>query len=368
MTHINDIIPAPVYETAKSNGYVATRPHPTAPYLIHNYTDKTTWDNAWDEATLTCRGLITTLDGHIVARGYAKFFNSDQPQAPAIPLDDEVVVMDKADGSLGILFPLPEGGHAIATRGSFQSDQAIWATDLYKHRYADTFIPNPDWTYLFEIVFPENRIVVSYGDLRDLILLGAVHTATGATVPLSEASAGWPGLTVEIFPHKTLRDALAAPARDNAEGFVIWHPATDTRVKVKYDQYKFLHRLLTGITPRQVWEILSLGQDPVEVYAAAPDEFHDWLKNIIAGLRADFKAVVDDALELHTDVLTSLQEGPWTRKDYAQAAMRATTGAQAHLRPLLFLILDNRPLDEAVWKLVKPAGDTPLRLVSTDAD
>ena len=30
------------------------------------------------------------------------------------------------------------------------------------------------WTYLYEIVYPENRIVLNYRGLHDLILLGAV--------------------------------------------------------------------------------------------------------------------------------------------------------------------------------------------------
>jgi RNA ligase len=365
VTTLYDLIPEATYSAARDAGYIAVRPHPELPYLIHNYTDRATWDQAWDVATLTCRGLITTLDGEIVARSLVKFFNSDQQGAPVWPLDDEVVVMDKADGSLGILYPTPTGW-AVATRGSFQSDQAVWATDLYNHRYGD-FTPNPAWTYLFEIVYPENRIVVSYGDLQDLILLGAVDIATGKTVPLVEVREGWTGPVVEVFPYTTMRQVLSAPVRDNAEGFVVWHPASDARVKIKYDQYKFLHRLLTGVTPKHVWEILSSGDDPVVVFESAPDEFHGWLKAVIADLTAQYAEVEGRARSLYQTVEASLPEG-WVRRDLAEAVMAATTGEAALLRPLLFLVADGRDLSGHIWKMLRPAGDTPLRLVSGDAD
>lgn len=61
-----------------------------------------------------------------VLRPLPKFLNHDQPEAPVIALDEPVVVTDKADGSLGIIYPTPDGP-AVATRGSFASDQALHA-------------------------------------------------------------------------------------------------------------------------------------------------------------------------------------------------------------------------------------------------
>jgi RNA ligase len=363
---LHDIVEAADYDTAVASGYLRVQRHPDLDLLIHNYTDKATWDNAWTPATLACRGLVTTVDGAVVARPFPKFFNLDQPQAPQVHPDDEVVVMDKADGSLGILYPLPDGTHAIATRGSFASDQAVWATAHYRDVYADAWTPNPDWTYMFEIVFPENRIVVDYGDLRDLVLLGAVDIATGASIPVNEAAAGWTGPVVEVFPYRTLREAIASPDRANAEGFVVWHPASGQRTKIKYAQYKLLHKIMTGVTPRHVWEVLMAGEDPAATFAAAPDEFHGWLRTVVADLRAQHEAIAAEAHALHAQVLERLPDG-FTRREYAEAAVHASKTC-AHLRPLLFLILDANSIDAPVWKLVRPAGDAPLRRVASDAD
>lgn len=356
-----DVVDRDEYEAAIAARYIKVQSHPDHPYLIHNYTDSATWDQAWSDAVRKCRGLIThEQTGEVIARPYAKFFNADQAQAPQLALDEPVVVMDKIDGSLGVLFHGPDGEPLLATRGSFVSDQARWATEHYQASYADKFTPNPKWTYLFEIVADWNRIVLTY-DFEGLILLGAVDTETGATVPLEQAAEGWPGPVTTVFPYTTLADALAAPDRVNAEGFVIWSPARDDRVKVKQEDYKRLHKLLTGVNARHVWEVLAGGEDPVVVFAEAPDEWHSWVRGVVDELRAEFDAVVRDAQAGHDQVMAQLPEG-WQRRDYALLASRHP------LRPLLFLLLDGRPLDEAVWKMVRPSGESTFTMVSGDAD
>ncbi len=47
-------------------------------------------------------------------------------------------------------------------------------------KYRDTFEKiEKDKTYLFEIIYPENRIVIDYGDSDDLILLSIINNETG---------------------------------------------------------------------------------------------------------------------------------------------------------------------------------------------
>ena len=363
--HLYDLFPQGTYEASLAAGHirVQTHPDPDVPYLIHNYTDACTWDNGWNEATLTCRGLITHADtGEVIARPFGKFFNHDQPGAPALGIDDDVVVMDKADGSMGCLYPLPDGTYQVATRGSFASEQAVWASQFYDRTYAGQWEPNPRWTYVYEVIAPFNRVVLSYGDTEDLILLGAVETATGRSVHVHEAARGWPGPTVEVMPHTTLRQALEAPDRENAEGFVVWHPATDSRVKIKQEDYKRLHRWLTSTTSKHVWEVLSSGEDPDVVFAAAPDEFHDWLKGQVGELRGQHTARVSAAKAAFTAVTSSLPSG-FGRKEFAMAVAKHPD------KSLLFALLDGKSIDETVWRSLKPTGESgTVRRVSVDAD
>lgn len=162
-------------------GYVKVQHHPGLPLVIYNYTERCQWERAWTDVTLQCRGLIADDAGMVLARPWAKFFNYGEHPEGSIDLGAPAEVTDKLDGSLGILYPVPDGW-AIATRGSFTSDQAIWATEWFR-RYANLEFFNPRHTYLFEILIRWNRIVVHY-DWEGLVLIGIVDTETGRDIDL----------------------------------------------------------------------------------------------------------------------------------------------------------------------------------------
>ena len=151
-------------QAAVRDGQVTERYHPTLPLRIYNYSAEVQYSNRWNDVTLNCRGLILDEDYNIVARPWKKFFNLGQVDLP-IQLTDSVEIMDKADGSLGILYPVvhPDGfdvNWAIATRGSFASEQAIHATAVWNDKYSH-LLPEAGLTFLYEIVYPANRIVLN---------------------------------------------------------------------------------------------------------------------------------------------------------------------------------------------------------------
>jgi RNA ligase len=159
------------------DGLLYKQVHPTLPLTIWNYSESVQYEKKWDEITLSCRGLVTDNDGNIVARPFSKFFNYEELTAEQIP-NEYFDVYEKMDGSLGVLFNY-NGEWILATRGSFTSEQSIKGRQLLeKYDYNRL---NPNYTYLFEIIYPENRIVCSY-DFEDLILLGMIHTETGDEV------------------------------------------------------------------------------------------------------------------------------------------------------------------------------------------
>ncbi len=147
---------------ALDEGDVRVQVHPEFPELrIYNYTEDVQFKNKWNKITLACRGLILNHETHeIVARPWEKFFNLGQMDNRIDSLAP-VEVTDKMDGSLGILYRLPDGEWAIATRGSFASEQAVEANKIWSESYSHLDIPE-DSTFLFEILVPWNRIVVQY--------------------------------------------------------------------------------------------------------------------------------------------------------------------------------------------------------------
>lgn len=354
--------------------YVKEQTHPDFPELrILNYTDACMWDGVWNDVTTKARGVIYNAEtGEVLARPFPKFFNSDQEQAPKWSLLTPVQVMDKMDGSLGILYVDPTGESAIATRGSFASDQAIWATNLYREKYAGRWSPDDQYTYLFEIIYPENRIVIDYEDMEDIVLLGAVSKETGRSVQVLCAAemTDWPGPVVDVLwteedESSSFMHVLALPDLENREGYVVWNPATDERVKIKFDEYKRLHKLLTGISERKIWEILASGEENLSVFEAAPDEFHDWIREVVQNLKNKYFWIELEALYLWRKIQIALgNPGAYSRKEFAEMVLTAPREYQG----MLFSLEDGKSIDEPIWKKIRPEGGATFRRVSTDAD
>lgn len=163
-------------------GYVRRQVHPSLPYYILNYSEKAQYERQWDEVTQQCRGLIVhTETSEVIARPFSKFFNYGEHPEGTFDPRARVEVTDKMDGSLGILI---QSSWEIATRGSFTSQQAVWATQWFRE-YANRDFFNPAYTYLFEIIVKWNRIVVEY-DWEGLILIAILETATGHDINLPD--------------------------------------------------------------------------------------------------------------------------------------------------------------------------------------
>lgn len=351
MTLLRDVLDPVELAEAIENGLIRTQRHPSRPFTIYNYTEACQYSGAWTPVTLACRGLITDASGRILARSVSKFFNHTEAQAPALEPGAAVVVTDKVDGSLGIVYHDGDGW-AVATRGSFASEQAVHATKVLRERYA-SFVPPDGLTVLVEVIYPGNRIVVDYRGLDDLVLLGAVEIATGRTYGPA-AVPGWPGPVVETFGYATLAEALAAPPRDGREGLVVHFTEADQRVKIKYADYVRLHRLVTGLTPRTVWEILATGGELDALLEPLPDEFHVWARGIAADLTAEVGERAAAVEAAYAALVAGLPEG-WGRKEFALAAVRSPHRGE------LFQRLDGHDYRPGLWQRVRPKVDGPVR-------
>lgn len=347
MPTLADLFDADALDAALDGGYVRVQRHPTDSFSIYNYTEKAQYENVWTPVTLACRGLIVAGDGTVVARPLPKFFNYGQVGMPALDPTAPVHVTDKADGSLGVIYPAADGW-AVATRGSFASDQAVHATSVLRARYPD-FAPPARLTVLVEIIYPANRIVIDYGGLDDLVLLGAVDIGTGRTHG-PDAVPDWPGPVIDRLEHATLADALAAPPRANREGVVVWFPANDIRVKIKYDEYVRLHRIVTGLNARSIWEALVAGKAVAEIVESLPDEFHAWVGTVVESLTETIEVRAAGVETAYAEILAGLPTG-WTRRDFAMVATRYAERAS------LFLRLDDRDYRPLLWQHARPAAD-----------
>jgi len=331
----------------KEAGLVSARPHPKHPLTVYNYTAKAQHMPIaeWTEAMKDCRGLILDDAGEIVSRPFRKFWNYEQvmDQIPNEPF----VVWEKLDGSLGIVASYA-GERIVATRGSFESDQAIWFRYWLDTKHSE-FTPSGE-TWLFEVLFPENRIVVDYGDRKEGVLL-AVMSPDGVDLhDLFDGSTRF--RKARRFDGLTDFTSINSdPQFASQEGFVVEY-ASGFRVKVKLEEYVRLHRLITQCSTRTIWEMLRIGAGVQELLDRVPEEFAVWVNEQVTAMQADHARVSADArhafVELRPLALLS-------RKDFAMAAKARENCS------LLFLLLDDKDISDAVWKLVEPRWSTPFK-------
>lgn len=331
MTYLSNIMSVGLFEDMVREGYVRVQTHPNIRgYRIANYSERAVMDKVWNNATLQCRGLILDGADEVVARPFRKFFNAQESTAPTIHASTPVIVTDKMDGSLGILYPTPGGGWAISTRGSFASAQALHATVLYNARYAPFFRPIPGITYLFEIIYPKNRIVVDYGSMDDLVLLGAVDIATGRSIApqviQNDPKRRWPGPVAETFSYATYGQAIAAKPRQGQEGLVVHDLLTDERVKLKQEDYVILHRLVTGLTSRRVHEAMVAGIPLDEFIAPFPDEFHDWIRDVAGRIQDQYLLASDQVDKQWRAVVAQCEQESPEHEDLAENSSMQGSG------------------------------------------
>lgn len=364
-------------ELELQNGYIRERSHPVEPHIgILNYTEKAAFEGHWNNYTLNCRGLIVDRRTHtILARPFPKFFNYGQEGAPEIDLDAELFgAYDKADGSLGIVWKYgleddedsPIYGLNIATRGSFESEQAIWATEWMKDNWEGLYddawqMIDEGYTPLVEIIYPENRIVLDYHGAKTLKHLGyvAMSDARYTGVPTFNPILSGLDFVTEI-PARTFRDVLTLPVRENAEGIVAWVDEY-TAVKIKQQDYIELHRIVTGLNRKSIWRAIVDGTYE-EKAAQFPDELYAWADGVRSELELEFSRIHSNALAHHIYVTQELRRvigfeagAEWTQKEFA---LKVQEIVPKEYQGLVFLRQAGKrdQVDARIWAMIEPIG------------
>ena len=272
----------------EKSGAVSVKKHPTEDLYLYSYTRDYVHspnEQRWRNKLLNqCRGLIVDGKGNVVARPFPKFFNYEELEKYYEPGEVDSLIAgkfpqfwEKIDGSLGILYWKSDGTPALCTRNSWTSDQAIRGTEMLNNRpfYKDYISKlRKDRTYLFEIVYPENRIIVDYGKKEMLYLLAVINTETGMEYGFGPSYASNrdvnPGFPVPMqydvgsLGWQQCREFFQN--RDNREGIVVRFVDTPNyghvfRVKMKFKEYFELNFAKGKITKENLLKILC-GQNP----------------------------------------------------------------------------------------------------------
>lgn len=262
-------------------------------YAIFNYG----YDSHFaDPLVQEARGIILdTEKQEVVCWPFRKFGNFQESYAD--PIDwDTARVQEKIDGSIiKLWYSQRQERWIFSTNSVIDAANAviektgIYPTYLAMIRHADNYrdIPMDDLdkekTYIFELVGPDNQVVVYY-DRPMLYHTGTRHNVTGQE---TEEDIGI--IKPEQYPLHSLKDCIEAARRLNAdkksvehEGFVV----VDTnwnRVKIKNPDYLVKHKIAAVyLSPENCLDlIMNSGYTITELCEMRPGQaailkYYDW--------------------------------------------------------------------------------------------
>lgn len=203
-----------------------------------------------------------------------------------------VELSDKLDGSMQSARwyqgrPLLAGSKALDPKASFRVREGYQIVE--RPEYRAMLAANPELTFVFELISPNDRHVVVYGEEDyGLHLVGLRDVRDGRELPYAEVRAtaarfGVP--TCEVFD-KTLEEALASlddKAAAEAEGFVL--NADGWKVKLKYNDYVAMHRTISALSsPNFVVRAVADGTDD-DLLAKLPGAYRQMAEASVTKVR-----------------------------------------------------------------------------------
>jgi RNA ligase len=324
------------YMAEVDSGYIRMQEHPENENIqIFNYTELATFERRWNKYTMSARGLILDTthvklgNVYILAKPFEKFFNyGENPEYEKdIDFNEIDAVYEKMDGSMGVSYFFDDGIR-FATRGSFTSEQALKANEIWNEKYATKFSTNFyisfPFTMITEIIYPENRIVVDYGKQEDLVLLGCrtLHQDNFAVradengvdskekVDILSELLGMPKAKNYIM---NLEEMMAKKKEisSNEEGWIVKFK-NGKRLKIKGDEYIRAHKVLYGLSDKA--KVTAWANGELEKFTLMlPEEFRPELEELGAKLE-DMALMIKDLLDT---LFIGIDRQSETQKDFA---------------------------------------------------
>lgn len=320
-------------------GKVTTSRHPTLPLTICNYTAlRPIKEEEWTPLLEQCRGLIIDDEGKIVSRPFPRMH--EVRGAEDLP-PGEFDAYEKLDGSMGVQYwdgDQPQ----IATRGRFEGRQITQANQMLAEYQDYPFDRNN--TYVWEIIYPENRLVVDYGDQRSITLLGVIETETGRELPLPDQSEV-PFPVIKRYEGFESAEQLRAAEEGNAEGYVVRMKDTGQRIKVKFESYDWLDSERRGMLPQRVWSRFRDGMTAQDIVGSVPG------------------AVQGHISEIASDMQRQYTEAEGMIRASVSDRSIQLTNRQQEIRSMM---RNGRPYERLLWNSLRP--ERPARRIAPQSD
>lgn len=322
--------------------------------MILSYGRETVQQQHWTPLTMRCRGLIVNMTtGDVIARPFEKFFDAGDPASvppSGYELEsraDRPLVLEKLNGSLGILYTGPDDQHYIASKASFHSKHAEWATNWYRENVRHGAWPF-GYTPVFEMICQDIQPHTVKYDKDGLYLIGLINIDTGEELPYE--------LLVSFAAHNnvgaarkfdlTLEQAMAAET-PNEEGYVIaWHRpgTTPLRVRVKFKEFLRKRKLFNSITQKLVFEQMCNDRHfDEEALSLLPAHLAQRVRDWQSDLRSEYFRIKHSASIIMQRALTECS----TRKEFAKFVNIRP------FAPVCFALMDEKDYKRVIWKIIE---------------
>lgn len=318
--------------------------------VIVGYNEECQWSKAWDNITTQCRGLIFNQKTmRAVSYPFNKFFNlgehtTTMPEyLPKVPFE----VTEKLDGAMGVCYRDPQTGRpAIATRGSFVSEEGLWATQYLQRLYSVELNPER-YTYIFEICAEGTQFRHVAMKKPGLYLIGMRSMYSFKELMPHEVAkhAKTLGFPVPEMFNKSIDQLLEEQKTIEAtqcEGWVL-HYENGLKVKIKGMAYMRLARFLQSFSPAHVFDMVMNGETP-------PDDLPADIYRECAELGDKFKAEFLRRLQLVDGTYREL-EHITDRKEFAMAVQ--ATPLPVRLQGAVFQKKDGKFEPRKMWEGMK---------------
>ena len=126
---------------------------------------------------------------------------------------------------------------------------------------------------------------------------------------------------------------------ENKEGFVIKFE-NSFRVKVKFEDYVKLHKIVTGTSNIAIWEYMQEGKSIADLLEKVPDEFYNWVKIVQNELKQKFNEILNESQLVFKEMETRKETALYFKTQKYPS--------------VLFDMLDGKKPDRVIWRMIKP--------------
>ena len=126
------------------------------------------------------------------------------------------------------------------------------------------------------------------------------------------------------------------------------------RVKIKFDEYVRLHRLITNFSNVDIWECLKKGDNIYQFLDRVPDEFDKWVRDKVLELEKSFNYILKVCVDKHNELVENKFDN---RKDMA---LWVKDNVIPRYQKIIFSMMDNRNHKPQIWDLIRPNYQKPF--------